>query len=33
MSNDEQWIEIVRYWWEKARESLESAQREIAAKS
>jgi hypothetical protein len=33
MSNDEQWIEIVRYWWEKAWESLGSARREITAKS
>ncbi len=26
MSNDEQRIEIVRYWWKKAKESLWSAE-------
>ena len=33
MTEKEKKAEIVRYWWDMAQESLEAAQRELAAAS
>ena len=33
MSTDERRMEVVRYWWSKAEESLTSAKRELEAQS
>jgi len=33
MSSQEQRAKLVRYWWEKAEKSIESAKREIAEES
>jgi len=33
VTEKEKKAEIVRYWWDRAQESLEAAQRELAADS
>jgi uncharacterized protein (UPF0332 family) len=33
MSTEERRIEVVRYWWSKAEDSLASAQRELEAQA
>lgn len=33
MTEKEKRVEVIRYWWDKAQESLEAARRELAASS